>query len=140
MNPPGGTTRFGSAEDCQEAFYRAMREGNSEQMRRAWLVSPGTTCIHPGAIPLIGYDAVIKSWTAILDGGNGIRVDYEPRSRFAVDRLVIHVGLEVIRVPNDSMVLVSVTNVYELTGEGWKMRLHHGAPVQARAQPARPVH
>jgi hypothetical protein len=140
LSPPSGAIGFSSAEDCQEAFYRAMREGDSEQMRRAWLFSPETTCIHPGAIPLIGYDAVIKSWNAILDGGNGIRVKYEPRTRFAVDRLVIHVGLEVIRVPNDSMVLVSVTNVYELTGEGWKMRLHHGAPVQARAQPARPVH
>lgn len=117
-----------------------MREGDSDAMRRAWLVSAETTCVHPGAIPLIGYDAVIKSWIAILDAGSGIRVNYEPRSRFAVDRLVIHVGLEVIRVPNDGTVLVSVTNVYELTGEGWKMRLHHGAPVQGRPQAARPVH
>ncbi|NHA13563.1 nuclear transport factor 2 family protein [Thioalkalivibrio sp. XN279] len=140
MSPPSGTTHFSSAEDCQEAFYRAMREGDSEQMRRTWLVSPGTTCIHPGAIPLIGYDAVIRSWTAILDSGNGIRVNYEPRSRFAVDRLVIHVGLEVIRVPNDGTVLVSVTNVYELTGEGWKMRLHHGAPVHGKAPVARAMH
>ena len=140
MSPPSGTTGFSSAEDCQDAFYRAMREGDSEQIRRVWLVSAQTTCIHPGAIPLIGYDAVVRSWNAILDGGNGIRVIYEPRSRFAVDRLVIHVGLELIRAPNDGTVLVSVTNVYELTGEGWKMRLHHGAPVQARAQAARPVH
>lgn len=140
MSPPSRATGFSNAEDCQEAFYRAMREGSSELMRRAWLMSPETTCIHPGAIPLIGYDAVIKSWQAILDNGSGIRVSYEPRSRFAVDRLVIHVGLEVIKVQNDSTVLVSVTNVFELTGEGWKMRLHHGAPVQGRTQAARPVH
>lgn len=140
MSPPSRTAGFSSAEDCQEAFYRAMREGNSDDMRRAWLMSPETTCVHPGAMPLIGYDAVIKSWNTILDAGKGIRVNYEPRSRFAVDRLVIHVGLEVIKVPNDSTVVVSVTNVYELTGEGWKMRLHHGAPVQGRPQAARPLH
>ena len=140
MSPPRRTAGFNSAEACQEAFYRAMRDGDSDLMRRAWLQSPETTCIHPGGMPLIGYDAVIKSWITILDGGSGIRVNYEPRSRFAIDRLVIHVGLEGIKVPGDQTVVVSVTNVYELTGEGWKMRLHHGAPVQARAQAARPVH
>ena len=140
MSPPSGTGRFSSAEDCQEAFYRAMREGDSEQMRRTWLDSPGATCIHPGAIPLIGYDAVTRSWNTILDASSGIRVNYEPRSRFAVDRLVIHVGLEVIKVPGDGTVLVSVTNVYELTGEGWKMRLHHGAPVQGKAAVERRMH
>jgi hypothetical protein len=138
--PSTAARGFSSADACQEAFYRAMREGDSAGMRLAWLVSPEVTCIHPGAMPLIGYEAVIRSWTTILDNSRGIRVRYEPRSRIAVDRLVIHVGLELIEAQDKSPVLVSVTNVYELTGEGWKMRLHHGAPVQARAQPARPLH
>lgn len=131
---------FGSADECHEAFYRAMREGDSAGMRHAWLASPEVACIHPGAMPLIGYEAVIKSWNTILDSSHGIRVRYEPRSRAAVDRFVIHVGLEVIEIQDKSTVLVSVTNVYELTGEGWKLRLHHGAPVHGKAPAPRQMH
>ena len=129
---------FGSADECQEAFYRAMREGDSALMRRAWLASAEAACIHPGAMPLVGYEAVTRSWSTILEASKGIQVRYEPRNRSAADRFVIHVGLEAIEMQDQGTVLVSVTNIYELTGKGWKIRLHHAAPVQGRAPQARP--
>lgn len=131
---------FRNADECQDAFYAAMRNGDADAMRRVWLANAGAVCIHPGSLPLQGFDAVLKSWHSILRNGSGIRVQFEPRSRVAIDRIVIHTGLEVIRTGEDTTVAVTVTNIYELTAEGWKMRLHHGAPVQARPSAPRPLH
>lgn len=131
---------FRDADECQDAFYAAMRDGDADAMRRVWLAGPTALCIHPGGLPLQGADAVLQSWRSIFGGGGGIRVQYEPRARVAVDRVVIHSGLELIRTGEDTTVAVTVTNIYELTAEGWKMRLHHGAPVQARPSARRPVH
>jgi len=137
--PPSAPRGFQTADECHEAFYRAMREGDLDGMRRAWLDNAESVCIHPGSMPLLGFESVIKSWGSILAHG-GIHVRFEPRARVAVDRLVIHTGLELIRTREDMTVPVTVTNIYQLTAEGWKLRLHHGAPVQGRPQAARPVH
>lgn len=138
--PTAAPRGFRDADECQAAFYAAMRDGDSEAMRYAWLATAQAVCIHPGGLPLIGFEAVMKSWRSIFGGGRGIQVQYEPRSRVAIDRIVIHTGLEVIRTGENTTVAVTVTNIFELTAEGWKMRLHHGAPVQARPSAPRPVH
>lgn len=131
---------YRDADECQAAFYAAMRNGDAEAMRHVWLATAEAVCIHPGSLPLQGFEAVTRSWSSILRNGSGIKVQYEPRSRVGIDRIVIHTGLEVIKTGEDTTVAVTVTNIYELTAEGWKMRLHHGAPVQARPSAPRPLH
>ncbi|KAJ1474827.1 hypothetical protein T484DRAFT_1969635 [Baffinella frigidus] len=56
-----------------EAFYKAFRNGDSEAMDKVWHRGDGddkmVTCSHPGMPPLIGREAVMEGWNAILAGG-----------------------------------------------------------------------
>ncbi|MGJ9413331.1 nuclear transport factor 2 family protein [Aeromicrobium sp. CF4.19] len=48
------------------AFYDAVETGDLELMESLWADAPSTTCVHPGAEPLIGTDAVLRSWVLLM--------------------------------------------------------------------------
>ncbi|NNF15469.1 MAG: hypothetical protein HKN70_01925, partial [Gammaproteobacteria bacterium] len=50
--------------------------------------------------------------------------------------LSVHTGIEVLR-QDASEFRVQVTNIYQITDDGWKMILHHASPVQSVKPPSR---
>ncbi|MFP3344787.1 nuclear transport factor 2 family protein, partial [Halomonas sp. SIMBA_159] len=48
------------------AFYAAFADGDLALMDRLWARATRVACLHPGWEPLIGRDAVMESWRAIL--------------------------------------------------------------------------
>jgi hypothetical protein len=51
---------------ANEAFYQAFAEGDAEAMEALWAEGVAVCCVHPGWNALLGREAVIESWRAIL--------------------------------------------------------------------------
>ncbi len=131
---------FASPEECEAAFYAAFREGDLGGMKQVWGPDDTIVCIHPARPPLAGRDAVMRSWRDILGNTGGVQVKFDCRKRRHAGELAVHVGIEVIGGADEDPALVSVTNVYALTGQGWKLQLHHAAPIHRESRPASSVH
>lgn len=48
------------------AFYDAVETGDVDLMASLWVDDPHTSCIHPGAVPLMGTSQVLRSWTVLM--------------------------------------------------------------------------
>lgn len=48
------------------AFYDAVETGDVDLMASLWADDPQTSCVHPGAVPLRGTPAVLRSWTVLM--------------------------------------------------------------------------
>ena len=48
------------------AFYDAVETGDVDLMASLWVDDPETSCVHPGAMPLRGTAAVLRSWTVLM--------------------------------------------------------------------------
>mgnify|MGYP002620459161 CR=1 FL=1 len=131
---------FLTPEDCEAAFYRAFRAGDLDAMAAIWEAAPDILCVHPGRAPLAGRGPVMDSWRDILGATGGVQVRFDCHGRAQSDGLAVHTGLELIGASGGDQAVVTVTNVYGLTGDGWKMRLHHAAPVHRNARRRGPVH
>ena len=131
--------KFADAEAVETAFYRAFRDGDEDAMAGLWLEAPHVSCIHPGHVGLVGYDAIIESWRSILRAGDGFDIQFRLETEFASDGLVIRVGTEHLRVEEEASAVLSVTNAFQHTRRGWMMVLHHAAPAH-QAATDRPLH
>jgi ketosteroid isomerase-like protein len=58
-----------AVERANASFYRSFASRNMAAMEGLWASDHEITCIHPGWSPLVGRDAVIRSWRTILEGG-----------------------------------------------------------------------
>lgn len=61
---------MGPAEDdvraANEAFYEAFRKRDANGMGVLWAKNAPVACMHPGMKPLVGREAVLRSWRGIL--------------------------------------------------------------------------
>jgi ketosteroid isomerase-like protein len=48
------------------AFYDAVETGDVDLMASLWVDDPDVSCVHPGALPLRGTPAVLRSWTVLM--------------------------------------------------------------------------
>jgi ketosteroid isomerase-like protein len=122
--------RFASAEQAEAAFYAAIEKADLAAMMAVWAEDEEIVCIHPGGGRLIGMDAVRESWRRIFASG--------PQLRFQLLDVRVHGG-RMLSLHNlyERIVLAGqarprfalATNVYLLTPSGWRMLLHHAAPL-----------
>jgi hypothetical protein len=52
--------------DANDAFYRAMREGDLDAMEALWARERPVSCTHPHGPSIFGRSAVMASWRLIL--------------------------------------------------------------------------
>ena len=50
------------------AFYAAFERGDFDAMEAVWAEDDGVVCVHPGAEPIRGRRAVMRSWLALMAG------------------------------------------------------------------------
>jgi hypothetical protein len=61
-----GNTATTAVLDANEAFYRAMRQGNIDAMEALWARGRPVSCTHPHGPSIFGRRAVMASWRLIL--------------------------------------------------------------------------
>jgi len=124
---------YPSAEDVEAAFYAAFSRCDLEVMRNLW-VRGDVVCVHPGAEPIQGYEAVVRSWRHIFSGAERPNVQIKIIQSIVSDDLVMHMVEEHIgssAAPHQGAV-VFATNVYRRNGQGWLMVAHNASVVRTR--------
>jgi ketosteroid isomerase-like protein len=117
---------------ANQAFYRAFESLDIEQMEKVWLKEPTITCIHPGWRRLVGWGPVMESWERIFEATFEMRFELaEPTVLMSGDLAVVVVQENLTQRSADGIAHIQVlaTNVYQRSGSGWYMVLHHGSPI-----------
>lgn len=134
------TVKHVSADAAEAEFYRAFAEGRLEAMTRVWAESDAVVCIHPARSAITGHGAVADSWKDILVESARFDISFRCTSKHEADGLAVHIGLERLTVDPGQIANLAVTNVYRRTPDGWKIILHHAAPIHEGPEPDETVH
>ena len=134
---PRSRKLFPSADDAETAFYEAFERGDLAAMMAVWDESDDIVCIHPNGPRLIGFEAVRESWVRIFAGGARLRVRTTDARAFGGQTVAVHAVVELVAAPeeNSPVTQVFVTNVYELTENGWRLVVHHAVMAPAPDAP-----
>jgi len=113
--------------DANQKFYEALASGDFDEMQRIWSDADDVTCIHPGWGPVVGREAVMRSWETILENPPQITCT-EPRGYVSSE------SAYVIVYENLGEGRLIATNLFRLEADEWKM-IHHQAGI-ARPTPS----
>lgn len=112
--------------EANAAFYRAFSRGDLAAMSELWSKRARISCLHPGAPLLLGHEAVLGSWQAILKG--------TPEFRLRGDSPVVQLygGVAVVLCyegADADPAHLAATNVFVLEHGVWRMTHHHAGPL-----------
>jgi len=120
---------------ANRAFYDAFERLDLDAMRAVWLADARVRCIHPGGEALVGPESVHGSWARIFASTARIRFEIVDLS-IDVAADTAWVGcIERIQARYDDDELVSeavATNLFERSGDDWRLLLHHASPIARR--------
>ena len=63
---PDSAAVLAAVLDANQAFYRAMRQGDLDAMDALWARARSVSCTHPSGPAIFGRAAVMESWKLIL--------------------------------------------------------------------------
>jgi ketosteroid isomerase-like protein len=132
-------TSFPTPQDAEAAFYEALERADLEAMMEVWSEDEEVSCIHPGGPRLTGFAQVREHWGRMFKSGQRLQVRLSDQVIVSGMMFAVHSVHENILVPGaqgeagGSRSIVVATNVYQRTGSGWRMVLHHGSPAAAPA-------
>lgn len=128
---------------ANDELYAAVESGDLDRLATLWWASPAVVCIHPGAAPIHGVSAVLRSWALIMASTSYVQ--------FVLTDVVVSLAGEVAAVTCTENMLTSpelpagaaaavggaelrggraaALNVFRLTPEGWRLWIHQAAPV-----------
>ncbi len=107
---------------ANEAFYRAMRQGDAEAMDRLWARRAPVRCAHPGRAMLVGREAVMESWRLILSVRPPLAILCEEPHAVLTGGTALVLCVERL----DGVALMAV-NLYRLEDGDWRMTAHQAA-------------
>jgi uncharacterized protein (TIGR02246 family) len=122
-------------------FYAAFERGDLDRMTEVWLDDPGTSCIHPGALPLRGASEITRSWALIMAN--------VPYIQFFLTDVEVGITGDTASVTCTENVLTAdeetddnsfngaravATNVFVRRGGTWRLFIHHASPVLSGEQ------
>ena len=111
---------------ANEAFYRAFDDGDREAMRRLWAERAPVVCVHPGGAAIVGREAVLASWDAILGAPTRPAIVCLSPNALCYDGFALVSCVERL----SGGVLVA-TNGFVLEDGAWRMALHQAGPAPA---------
>lgn len=130
-------TDFPTPQDAETAFYEALERADLEAMMEVWSEDEEVSCIHPGGQRITGIVQVRENWMQIFKSGQRLQVQLSDQVIVSGMLFAVHSLHENILVRSGhgegTRSVVIATNVYQRSGSGWRMLLHHGssAPLPA---------
>lgn len=119
-----------------QAFYDAIEHGDLDLMSSLWLPGDDTVCVHPGAEPIRGHGAILRSFAVLMANVGYIQfiltdVEVTRRDGVAVVSCVENVLSE---AEGEAPTVFAggrgvATDVLVETVSGWKLWSHHSGPV-----------
>jgi uncharacterized protein (TIGR02246 family) len=135
------TRIFPTAQDAENAFYKALERADLELMMQVWSEDEDIVCVHPGGQRLAGQEQVREAWRQMFAGGQGLQVQVSQQVASSGMMVAVHSVHESITVPGERRARppVIATNVYLRTPAGWRMVVHHASPSPAAAAAEAPA-
>ena len=136
-----GSRQLETVLAANRAFYDALEAGDLDLLGALWLPGPHTLCVHPGAEPLRGTPAILRSWAAVMsamlymqffltDVEVALGPDDDGSGRVAMvscTQNLLTAGESGDETFSGAKAVAS--NVFVRTGTGWRMWSHHSSPV-----------
>ena len=131
---------FSTAEAAQEAFYQAIERADLTQMMAIWSEEEDVICIHPGGSRHSGIAEVRGSWRQIFLQGPQLKFSLVEDKIYPGRMLSVHNIYEQIThiSGKHSPASAVATNIFALSGDGWKMLMHHASPFPTERSPDQP--
>jgi len=120
----------GTADDVEDAFYRALQEGDIDKLMACWADDDDIVCVHPGGPRVVGAVAIRATFEAMFSNGSIRAWPERARKTQAVASAVHNVleKVEMLTPDGPAHAWVIATNVYHRTAQGWRMVAHHASP------------
>ena len=117
------------------AFYAAVEAGDIDALEALWCDDPGSVVVHPGARPIHGTAAVLRSWAVVMATREYVQ--------FILTDVEVSVSGDVAAVTCTENVLTGeagsgpafqggrgqALTVLRRSGPGWRLWLHQSTPV-----------
>lgn len=123
-------------------FYAAFERADFEAMEALWADDDGVVCVHPGAPPIRGRGAVMRSWVALMADAPYLQFFLTDVDASVVDGLASVTCTEnVLSATADTPVGVFAggsavaTNVFRRSAGRWRLWIHHSSPVLSTPDP-----
>lgn len=109
--------------DANEAFYRAMREGDIDAMEELWSQARAVSCTHPSGPTIFGRAAVMASWRLILA--------HQPPEIRPADQRVIVTGRTAMVLCREQIgrIEMMASNAWVQEDGAWRMVSHQAAHI-----------
>lgn len=111
------------------AFYAAFATRDIDAMENAWAKDRPVSCTHPGRTALIGREAVMRSWHAILGNPESPRISPHAERVHVHGDIALVTCVEQLILPSGAQFLTG-TNVFARIGAIWVMVHHQAGAVQ----------
>jgi len=109
-----------------EAFYKAMVNGDYRIMETLWATGSEVAVIHPGWPPLHGREAVMDSWRRILAGPSTSSIFCSNARTYIIGQVAFVICSECF--PEGELV---ATNIFVREAGNWRLVHHQGGPLQS---------
>jgi ketosteroid isomerase-like protein len=121
--------------DANDAFYRAFAARDADAMAALWAQDHPVACVHPGSDVLVGRDAVLASWRAVLGPGGAPDITCSSAEAHVLGDVAFVTCHEVLR----QGAWLAATNVFARERGAWRVVHHQATPVALRqARPKAP--
>lgn len=105
------------------AYYRAFAAADVPALEKLWAFD-GVTCVHPGWLPLVGREDVVRSYRDILASAQPVPITC------AGERVIMNGDFaRVICMERVGSVMLAATNCFVRTGQGWLLAHHQASQV-----------
>ncbi len=129
--------------EAHAAFYAAFEKSDFDAMEAMWADDEGVVCVHPGAEPIRGRSAVMRSWLVLMAGAPYIQFFLtDVQASVVGDIASVTCTENVLSAGADTPVGVfaggsaAATNVLRYTSQGWRLWIHHASPVLSSTEPS----
>ncbi|MFY9915652.1 MAG: nuclear transport factor 2 family protein [Nocardioidaceae bacterium] len=135
--------RLDEVLEAHAAFYAAFEKSDFDAMEAMWAEDEGVVCVHPGAEPIRGRSAVMRSWLVLMAGAPYIQFFLtDVQASVVGDIASVTCTENVLSAGADTPVGVfaggsaAATNVLRYTSQGWRLWIHHASPVLSSTEPS----
>lgn len=111
------------------AFYAAFTARDMSAMEHAWAKDKPVTCLHPGRVAIIGREAVLRSWQAIMGNPDSPGISSHAEKVQLYGDLAVVTCVEQLTLASGRQFLAA-TNVFARSGALWFLVHHQAGPLQ----------
>ena len=122
---------------ANERFYAAMNSLDVSEMDLVWMDDASAICVHPGREAIYGYEHIRESWVMIFSVTDSMTIAASNERIMIEGRVAWVTCTEIISMMTEEGLVAAAaqaTNIFRLSGDDWRMIVHHASPAPLTTQ------